>query len=192
MGSVEEGGSKPHAVLTAFPSQGHINSMLMLAKLLQIRGFSITFVNTEFNHKRLLRSRGVKIIQDLPDFRFETIPDGLPPPANDNATQDIPSLLDSTRKNCLLPFQKLLGRLNDSASNGLIPPLTCLVSDICMFFTIDAAEALGLPIVLLCPVSTFSFLGIVHYQNLLDTGLVPLKGIISHSARSLYYYYLRY
>ncbi|KAI9120756.1 hypothetical protein K1719_007789 [Acacia pycnantha] len=176
MGSTVAGeGSKPHAVLTPFPAQGHINCGLRLAKLLHLRGFFITFVNTEFNHKRLLRSSGVKALQGLPDFRFETIPDGLPPPANDNATQDVPSLCDSTRKNFILPFQNLLDRLSESASNGLIPPLTCLVSDFVMFFTIDAAQALGLPIVLFWPASTYSLLGFVHYQNLLDRRLVPLK-----------------
>ncbi|KAI9121596.1 hypothetical protein K1719_008629 [Acacia pycnantha] len=157
-------GSKPHAVLIPFPVQGHINPMLNLAKLLHLQGFFITFVNTEFNHKRLLRSRGVEILHGLPDFQFETIPDGLPPPANDNATQDLPSLCDSTRKNCLLPFQNLLARLSESASNGLIPPLTCLVSAAAMFFTIDAAQALGLPILLLWPASTYSLLALVQYK----------------------------
>ncbi|KAI9121441.1 hypothetical protein K1719_008474 [Acacia pycnantha] len=175
MGSVEGGGSKPHAVLIPFPSQGHINSGLKLAKLLHLRGFFITFVNTEFNQERLLKSGGLKTFHGLPDFGFETIPDGLPPPPNDNATQDLLSLGVSARKNCLLPFQNLLARLNESASNGLIPPVTCLVSDAVMFFTVDAAEALGLPIVFHWAPSTYSFLGFVHYQNLLDRGLVPLK-----------------
>ncbi|KAI9121296.1 hypothetical protein K1719_008329 [Acacia pycnantha] len=64
--------SKPHAVLTPYPVQGHINSVLKLAKLLHVQGFFITFVNTEFNHKRLLKSGGFKILDGLPDFRFET------------------------------------------------------------------------------------------------------------------------
>ncbi|KAI9120727.1 hypothetical protein K1719_007760 [Acacia pycnantha] len=118
--------------------------------------------------------RCFKILDGPQDFRFETIPDGLPPPANDTA-QDFPSLADSTRKNCLLPFQNLLARLDESASNGLFPPVTCLVSDFTMFFTIDAAEALGIPIVIHFPASAYSLLGIALYQNLLDRGIVPHK-----------------
>ncbi|XP_028800808.1 7-deoxyloganetin glucosyltransferase-like [Neltuma alba] len=174
MGSNQES-KKPHAVLIPYPAQGHINPMLKLAELLLFRGFFITFINTEFNHKRLLKSRGLKVLDGLPDFRFETIPDGLPPPANDNVTQDIPSLCESTTKNCLLPFQNLLARLNDSASQELIPQVTCLVSDCLMTFTVEAAEAFGLPVVLLCPASTYSFLAAVHYRNLVERGLVPLK-----------------
>ncbi|KAI5560036.1 hypothetical protein POPTR_016G020201v4 [Populus trichocarpa] len=69
---------KPHAVLIPLPFQSHIKSMLKLAKLLHHRGFHITFVNTEYNHRRLLKSRGPNSLNGLLDFRFENIPDGLP------------------------------------------------------------------------------------------------------------------
>ncbi|CAL5374843.1 unnamed protein product [Camellia sinensis] len=86
------GGDKmPHAVCIPVPAQGHVNPMLKLAKLLHYRGFHITFVNTEYSHERLLRSRGTNAVHGLPDFQFETIPDGLPPSEADS-TQDIPSL----------------------------------------------------------------------------------------------------
>ncbi|MFQ6657977.1 hypothetical protein Gotur_027443, partial [Gossypium turneri] len=49
-------------------------------------GFHITFVNSEFNHRRLVRSRGKEVVKGLPDFWFEAIPDGLPPFDSD-ATQ---------------------------------------------------------------------------------------------------------
>ncbi|CAN1333253.1 UDP-glycosyltransferase 85A4 [Linum perenne] len=53
--------------------------MLKLAKLLHQRGFHVTFVNTEYNHRRLLKSRGSSAFESLSSrFRFETIPDGLP------------------------------------------------------------------------------------------------------------------
>jgi len=70
---------KPHAVCIPFPAQGHITPMLIkLAKLLHFKGFHITFVNTEYKHKRLLKSRGSSSLDGSTDFRFEAIPDGLP------------------------------------------------------------------------------------------------------------------
>ncbi|EEF36542.1 UDP-glucuronosyltransferase, putative [Ricinus communis] len=105
--------NKPHAVCIPYSAQGHINPMLKVAKLLHFRGFYITFVNTEYNHKRLLKSRGLDSVAGLPDFCFEAIPDGLPVSDhgnNDDTTQDIPSLCDSTSKNCLFPFRNLLTR----------------------------------------------------------------------------------
>ncbi|KAE8659278.1 7-deoxyloganetin glucosyltransferase [Hibiscus syriacus] len=165
---------KPHAVCVPYPAQGHINPMLMLAKVLHCRGFYITFVNTEFNHKRLLKSRGPHALDGLPSFRFETIPDGLPPTDVD-ATQDIPSLCDSTSKTCLPYFKQLLHKLNDSSSTSDFPLVSCIVSDGCMSFTLDAAEEFGVPEVLFWTPSACGFLGYVHYLQLKEKGYTPLK-----------------
>ncbi|WRX15028.1 hypothetical protein QQP08_007515 [Theobroma cacao] len=162
--------NKPHAVCLPYPAQGHVNPMLKVAKLLHFKGFHITFVNTEYNHKRLLKSRGPNALDGVPDFRFETIPDGLPPPDID-ATQDIPALCDSTSKNCLAPFRQLLAKLNSSG----VPPVTCIVSDGVMSFTLKAAEELGIPEVLFWTTSACGFLGYMHYPRLIERGFTPLK-----------------
>ncbi|KAI7996982.1 7-deoxyloganetin glucosyltransferase [Camellia lanceoleosa] len=67
----------PHAVCIPCPTQDHINPMLKLAKLLDHKGIHNTFVNTEFNHRRLLKSQGHHSLSDTASFCFETIPDGL-------------------------------------------------------------------------------------------------------------------
>ncbi|KAJ9673870.1 hypothetical protein PVL29_023429 [Vitis rotundifolia] len=160
---------KPHAVCIPYPAQGHINPMLKLAKFLHFRGFHVTFVNTEYNHNRLLKSRGPDSLKGIPSFQFKTIPDGLPP-SNVDATQDIPALCVSTRKHCLPPFRDLLSNLNHDG-----PPVTCIVSDGVMSFTLDAAQELGVPEVLFWTTSACGFMGYVQYRNLIDKGLTPLK-----------------
>ncbi|XP_014518237.1 7-deoxyloganetin glucosyltransferase [Vigna radiata var. radiata] len=169
---------KPHAVFTPYPLQGHINPLFKLAKLLHLRGFHITFVNTDYNHKRYLKSRGPNALRGLPDFRFETIPDGLPPLDDDvdgDVSQHIPSLCDSIRKNFLQPFRKLLARLNHSATTGLNPPVTCLVSDCFVTFPIQAAKELEIPVLLLSPLSAAALWSFMHYGTLVQRGIVPLK-----------------
>ncbi|KAH1207968.1 7-deoxyloganetin glucosyltransferase [Glycine max] len=168
---------KPHAVLTPYPVQGHVNPLLKLAKLLHLRGFYITFVHTEYNYKRLLKSRGPNALDGLPDFRFVSIPDGLPPLDDANVTQHVPSLCDSIRKNFLKPYCNLVRSLNHSATEhgGTIPPVTCLVSDGCMPFTIQAAQQLGLPNLIFWPASACSFLSIINFPTLVEKGLTPLK-----------------
>ncbi|KAF8370168.1 hypothetical protein HHK36_031799 [Tetracentron sinense] len=164
---------KPHAVCIPYPAQGHINPMLKLAKLLHYRGFHITFVNTEFNHQRLLKSRGPDSLNGLPDFQFRTIPDGLPP-SDVDATQDIPSLCESTSKTCLAPFRNLISHLNGTSSSNF-PPVSCIVSDGVMTFSLKVAEELSIPEILFWTTSACGFLGYAHYCHLIERGLTPLK-----------------
>ncbi|CAN6239371.1 unnamed protein product [Urochloa humidicola] len=167
--------SKPHAVCLPFPAQGHIAPMLNVAKLLHARGFHVTFVNTEYNQARLVRTRGAAAVAGVPGFRFATIPDGLPPSEDDDVTQDIPSLCKSTTETCLGPFRHLLAELNNPVTGN--PPVTCVVSDVGMGFSIDAAKELGVPYVQFWTSSTISFLGYWHYRLLMSRGLAPLKDV---------------
>jgi UDP:flavonoid glycosyltransferase YjiC (YdhE family) len=164
---------KPHAVLTPYPLQGHINPMLQLAKLLHLRGFYITFVNTEYNHKRLLKSMGPKAFDGFADFDFEIVPEMN---GDGDVNQDLQSLRESIRKNFINPFRELVARLDDSAKASLIPPVTCLVSDSFMSVTIQVAEEHALPVVLLVPSSACSFLSALHFPTLIEKGIIPLKG----------------
>uniref|UniRef100_A0A453PPV3 Glycosyltransferase n=2 Tax=Aegilops tauschii subsp. strangulata TaxID=200361 RepID=A0A453PPV3_AEGTS len=173
MGSMGPAAEKPHAVCLPYPAQGHITPMLNVAKLLHARGFDVTFVNTEYNHARLVRSRGLAAVAGLPGFRFATIPDGLPPSDDDDVTQDIPALCKSTTETCLGPFRSLLARLNDPAAGH--PPVTCVVSDVVMGFSMEAANELGLTYVQLWTASAISYLGYRHYRLLIGRGIVPLK-----------------
>ncbi|GMN33831.1 hypothetical protein TIFTF001_004365 [Ficus carica] len=138
---------KPRAVCVPFPAQGNINPMMQLAKLLHSRGFHITFVNTEFNHRRLIRSEGPEFAKGLPDFSFESIPDGLPPSDRD-AMQDVPSE---------------------------VPPVTCIISDGIMSFGIKAAEDLGIPQFQFWTSSACNFMGCLQYYGLAKRGIIPFK-----------------
>ncbi|GFP86765.1 7-deoxyloganetin glucosyltransferase [Phtheirospermum japonicum] len=162
---------KPHAVLIPYPAQGHIAPVLKLAKLLHSKGFFITFVHTEFNYNRLVRARGPESVSGLEDFQFKTIPDGLPVSDKD-ATQDIPQLCDSLRRNGSGPFLDLVNGLNDSAD---CPNVSCIVSDGVMSFTLDAAEKLGIPEVVFFTTSACGFMGYCNYVELVTRGIFPLK-----------------
>ncbi|KAI3775794.1 hypothetical protein L1987_45548 [Smallanthus sonchifolius] len=163
--------TKPHAVLVPYPAQGHVNPFMKLAKLLHSHGFHITFVNTEFNHRRLIRSKGPESVNGLPDFRFETIPDGMPHSDRD-ATQDVPMLCDMTRKTCLDPFKELLRRLNSSAG---VPEVSCVIGDGVMSFAIKAAMDLGIPEVQFWTSPLCAFMCFLHYREFIKRGIVPFK-----------------
>ncbi|XP_047077739.1 7-deoxyloganetin glucosyltransferase-like isoform X3 [Lolium rigidum] len=178
MGGAGVADEKPHAVCLPFPAQGHITPMFNVAKLLHARGFHVTFVNSEYNHARLVRTRGAAALAGFPGFRFDTIPDGMPAidDYDDDITQDIPKLCKSTTETCLEPFRRLLSEINSSASAEGHPPVTCVISDVIMGFSMDAAKELGLPYVQLSTASAVSYLAYHHYNLLIDRGIFPLKG----------------
>ncbi|XP_050210273.1 7-deoxyloganetin glucosyltransferase-like [Mercurialis annua] len=163
--------SKPHVVCVPFPLQGHINPMLKLAKLLHSKGFHVTFVNTEFNHNRILDSRGPNALNGLPDFHFATIP--LPhPPSNSNTTLNLRALHETCRKDFLNLFRHLVGELNNTVSN---PPVTCVISDAVLNYSVTLSEDLQIPVVLFWSMGASGFMSLKHFHDQIKQFIAFLK-----------------
>nr|AFJ52997.1 UDP-glycosyltransferase 1 [Linum usitatissimum] len=171
--SITKEQQQPHAVLFPFPAQGHINPFMQLAKLFHSKGFHITFVNTEHNQRRLVRSRGSQAVKGLSDFQFHTVPDGLPPSDKD-ATQDPPTISYAIKNNCLQPFVELVNKLSSSPQ---LPPVTCIVTDGVMTFGIQAAELLGIPHASFWTASACGMMGYLQFEELITRGIFPLKDV---------------
>ncbi|XP_044446295.1 UDP-glycosyltransferase 85A1-like, partial [Triticum aestivum] len=171
MASSQPAKAKPHVLLIPYPAQGHVNPLLRLAKALHMRSFHITFLHTEHNYRRLLRSHGPGAVEEVPGFRFETIPDGLPP-ADLDATQDIWKLCEATRRTCPGPVRELVERL--SHTDG-VPPVTCVIADGAMGFVVHVAKELGLPAYLFFTTSACGLLAYLNFDQLVKRGYVPLK-----------------
>ncbi|XP_010063153.2 7-deoxyloganetin glucosyltransferase [Eucalyptus grandis] len=167
-----ESATKPHAVCIPFPAQSHIGAMLKLAKLLHHKGFHISFVNTEFNHRRLARARGPEFTDGmLSDFQFLTIPDGLPPSDLD-AIQDIKMLCESTRNYMVSPINDLVSSLG---SNPSVPPVTCIISDGFMtLVTSPAASKFGIPLIHFFPVPSSALMAMKQLRALGENGVASL------------------
>ncbi|XP_031268663.1 UDP-glycosyltransferase 83A1-like [Pistacia vera] len=50
----------PHVLVIPYPSQGHVIPMMKLSQCLVKQGCRITFVNTEYNHKQLMKASAMK------------------------------------------------------------------------------------------------------------------------------------
>ncbi|KAK6923386.1 hypothetical protein RJ641_011690, partial [Dillenia turbinata] len=136
----------------------------------------VTFVNTEFNQRRLVRSKESNIFEGLSDFRFETIPDGLPQSDRD-ATQDPVLLTYAAQGNFLGPFRELIEKLNSGVSDSCkVPQVTCIVPDALMSFGIKVAEEIGVPGVPFWTASACGFMAYLNTPELVRRGLFPSKG----------------
>ncbi|KAH7847840.1 hypothetical protein Vadar_030779 [Vaccinium darrowii] len=167
--------AKPHVVMVPHPAQGHMNPMLKLAKLLYQKGFCITFVINEFNHNRLLRARGPNALDGLQEFKFAAIAD---------STQLLERRADGTLKvpggqsegllnETPLPFLKQF--VHDLRSLTNVPPITCMICDGLMSFSLKVAEEIDVPCAIFWTPSACGVLGYAYYRKLIAEGLIPLQ-----------------
>lgn len=171
-----------HAVFFPFPAQGHVTAALHLARLLHVRGgVRVTFVHSDRNRRRLLRARGPAALAGAPGFGFASVPDGLPPPSgeddDDDSEQVMVSLLASLHT--FVPHLKKL--LDDLSGSGA--PVTCVVSDIGP--VLRAAADVGVRAVAFWTTSACGLLASLQCQQLIDKGVVPLKGTYCRDAGCL-------
>ncbi|KAM0936939.1 putative 7-deoxyloganetin glucosyltransferase [Dioscorea sansibarensis] len=157
--------AKPHVMCIPFPAQGHMNSMLKLAKLLHSNGFIITFVCDESTYSSILSTSGDSSLHGSHDFYIQTM--------EEDKEMKRPFSLASYDNNHLIAFRSLMLKLHDPSSG--VPPVTCIISDIVFAFTYEAAAEFHLPHVTFSSLGAFSFMGFLHYKQLIEQGLVPLK-----------------
>ncbi|KAJ0985140.1 hypothetical protein J5N97_003496 [Dioscorea zingiberensis] len=138
---------RPHAVCLPMPAQGHLNPMMVLSTFLHSHGFTITFIHTDFDRSRLLRSGGPAALRSTETFRYASFPDGLPP-------------------------SDIEGNRHTPASG---PKVTLLVWDGITSFGRRAAEALGIPNVMFWTASAAGLLSYLHFPELVARGIAPLK-----------------
>lgn len=111
---------KPHIVILPFPSSGHINPCLHLAKLLHRKGLFITFINTESSRRSMLKSEGTESLDNFTNFRFETIEDGILMSLPDG-DQSVTASSMTTYDNCAEPLKSLILKIESESG---VPKIT--------------------------------------------------------------------
>jgi len=169
-----------HAVIVPFPAQGHVNALMNLAQLLAIRGVFVTFVNTDWIHKRTVEaSKKSKsgVLNDNPEFeqqgrriRFLSIPDGLPP--GDGRTSNLGELFVALQK--LGPVLEDLLRTADEKSPSF-PPITFIVTDAFMSCTEQVASSMKVPRVIFWPVCAAISISQYYADLLISEGYIPVN-----------------
>ncbi|CAI9091253.1 OLC1v1026224C1 [Oldenlandia corymbosa var. corymbosa] len=163
----------PHVLIFPFPVQGHINCMLKLAELLCCSGLHVTFLNSHHIHERLLCCTDIhQHFNQYPTFHFETISDGLPadhPRTGDRVVELFRSINTITKPE----FRDILIGLHNPDGR---PPVTCIIADGIMSFTVDVAKELKIPTILFRTVSASCFWAFLSVTKLLEAGELPLNG----------------
>ncbi|XP_014523774.2 7-deoxyloganetic acid glucosyltransferase [Vigna radiata var. radiata] len=159
-----------HVVALPFPAEGHIKPMFNLAKLLRHKGHKITFVNTQHTHNRLLQST------DLPSFdtgfRFTFVADGLP---HDVPPNDFSVILSSTsRSKVAEEFREMLRSFVENPSQWG-PPSCVVVDGMMSTIAMDAAEELGVPVIVFRTYSATATWVTIHVSKVIQEGVMKME-----------------
>ncbi|XP_057801386.1 7-deoxyloganetic acid glucosyltransferase-like [Salvia miltiorrhiza] len=161
-----------HVLIFPMPVQGHLNSMLNLSQLFCLAGFHVTFIISDFSHRRLLQHTSVAAtFARYPGFQFRTLPDGLPddhPRAGQRAMEFLSSVTNVT-----VPlFKKMMLQENFFAAAGR-RPVTCFVADGLLSFAADFTEEIGLPLIYFRTATTSYFWALFCFPRLLQAQEFP-------------------
>ncbi|KAF8722814.1 hypothetical protein HU200_021941 [Digitaria exilis] len=169
----------PHALLLPYPAQGHVIPFMELAHRLLDAGFAVTFVNTEFNHRRVVTAAAGSPPASSERLRLVGVADGM----DDGEDRDNLVRLNSTMKEAMPPqLEKLLdGEWRSAAGDGDgdgggLGKVTCVVVDAGMSWALDAAKRRGLPTAALWPASAAVFAVIVGAKKLIRDGVIDDDG----------------
>ncbi|KAF6161074.1 hypothetical protein GIB67_007715 [Kingdonia uniflora] len=147
--------------------------MLKLAELLCLAGLHITFLNTEQHQQRLVKFTDASSrFSKFPSFRFETIGDGI---SNDKCREDDKlkstfMAIDTVIKPAL---RELLILSRQRAEEW--PPVTCIIADGLMSFSIDVAKEFGIPNISFRTVSAACFWAYLCIPKLIEGDELPFK-----------------
>ncbi|KAF3441184.1 hypothetical protein FNV43_RR15096 [Rhamnella rubrinervis] len=149
-----------HVVLHPAPLQGHIKPMLCLAQLLSKAGFHATFLVTHHTFKLLPDLTALSA--NFPNLHFQSISDGLP--------EDHSRALEFGSFSKIKPYFKHFLLNYSLGDNSMSPPLTCIITDQYLPYTLDTAKELGIPIFSFVSHSACYLLAYLNISKLIEQG----------------------
>ncbi|RZB71047.1 UDP-glycosyltransferase 83A1-like [Glycine soja] len=160
----------PTVLALPYPAQGHVNPLMTLSQKLVEHGCKVFFVNTDFDHKRVVSSM-VEQLDSLDEslLKLVSIPDGLGP---DDDRNDLSKLCDSLLNNMPAMLEKLIEDIHLKGDNRI----SLIVADVCMGWALDVGSKLGIKGALLCPSSAAFFALLYNVPRLIDDGIIDSDG----------------
>ncbi|XP_061365970.1 UDP-glycosyltransferase 83A1-like [Gastrolobium bilobum] len=165
----------PHFLAIPYPVLGHVNPLMQFSQVLAKHGCKITFLNTEFSHKRANiaagGAAGLDKLNDGSQIKFVTLPDGLAP---EDDRSDHLKLVFSIKNNMPAMLPKLIQDINASNVDNNI---TCIVVTMNMGWALQVGHKLGIKGAFLFPGSATTLASCHCIPNLIDDGIIDSDGL---------------
>ncbi|ESW11485.1 hypothetical protein PHAVU_008G034000 [Phaseolus vulgaris] len=160
---------RPHFLCLPLPIQGHVNPLMQFSLLLAKHGCKVTFVHTEFSHKRANTAGGDN--KEEAQVELVTLPDGLDP---QDDRSDVAKLLLSMKSTMPALLPKLI---QDIDASDVENKITCIIVTINMGWALEVGHKLGIKGALLCPASATSLASAASIPKLIQDGIIDSQGL---------------
>ncbi|KAM0866525.1 hypothetical protein ACQ4PT_042561 [Festuca glaucescens] len=165
----------PHALILPYPAQGHVIPFMELAHRFLDNGFDVTFVNTKYNHDRVMAAvdaatttfTGLSSAAGGGRLRLVAVADGIDAGDHENLV-----LLNAAIQVAIPPQ---LEPLLDGDGEGL-GKVTCVVVDVAMSFALDVVKRRGITSAALWPASAAVLSAMVNARKLIRDGVIDDDG----------------
>ncbi|KAI7728881.1 hypothetical protein M8C21_001975 [Ambrosia artemisiifolia] len=160
-----------HVLLIPYPAQGHVIPLMEAARCFTSHGLKVTFVNTEFTHKRLM---GACFEIDCPSdlMQMVSVPDGMEPCDDRN---DIGKLTKTMFQLMPTKLEEIINDINKKNDEKI----TCIIADCYMGWVVRVARKMGIRLAVFCPSSAAVLAVTMSIQNLIDNEVINCTGIPS-------------
>ncbi|KAH1202194.1 UDP-glycosyltransferase 83A1 [Glycine max] len=164
--------SVPTVLVLPFPGQGHVNPMMSLSQKLIEHGCRVIFVNTDFNHKRVVSSIMVdeqqqyKLDDDESLMKLVSVPDGLGP---DDDRKEPGKQYDAVVRTMPRMLEKLIEDTHHGDGDNRIG---FIVADL------EVGSKFGIKGAAFCPIAATMFALLCNSPKLIDDGIINSDGLL--------------
>ncbi|KAK1363463.1 UDP-glycosyltransferase 83A1 [Heracleum sosnowskyi] len=158
-----------HALVVPCPAQGHVTPLIKMAYNLASHGIKVTFANSEFIEAKILAAMSDEDKKQCP-LRLVSYSDGLEShPEQRNGL----GLIDCLKKVMPDNLEKLIKQINHSDNKE---PITCVIADLAVGWTLEVASKMGLKKVAVWPAGPACLALPFHIPKLIETGVIDENG----------------
>ena len=163
-----------HILAIPFPAQGHVMPLMELSECLVKNGFKVTFVNTEFNHKRVMNSLEDHKDNNIGDkISLVSIPDGMDPWEDRN---ELGKLCEAMKRAVPGELEELINKINASEEEEEEKNISWVIADESMGCALEVAAKMNIRSVAFWPASAALLCLKFSIPKLIDDGIINTNG----------------
>ncbi|XP_044468947.1 UDP-glycosyltransferase 83A1-like [Mangifera indica] len=159
--------SRPHILAIPFPAQGHVIPLLELSLCLVNHGFSVTFVNTDHTHNRVINALQENSLGD--GIHLVSVPDGMEPDDDRNDLGKLCAVMPQVMPGKLEELIEDINRIEEEK-------LVCVIADGSTGFALEVAEKMKIKKAAFWPASAAALASFYSIPKLIEDGIMDTDG----------------